>query len=470
MKTLAIEETPIWSDVKEILDSELKPIDEELKINIHTEKEDFTIINLLSLDIARNYNGNIGDVIFIEFVLGLGDYIYRLLPNIENLEVSIKTTKLTPVSGQKKTNTIITVERYKALFNYKSNPNFSIGELKRIDPESLNKADLVTVKLQLLDRSVETLRIKQVRGTYKNVTQHQLMHSLISGESKQIRIDGKPCLDALDIKDPSNTEIRKHTIIQDGVNLSSLPTYLQEKEGGVYNAGLGTYIQRYDGKKTMFVYPLYDVNRFDSKDIRCIFYIIPKSKLPGVEKTILRKGDTYHILITNDIKLKDAAETDLMDSGVGFRMSDAKAYMKKPVQITEDGPVALRSNLNYEVALFDRADGLNYAPTAIDHISSNPFNKYSQIILKSLSRIDMNWENSDTSVIYPGMPCLITMMDNGNKIVKLKGVIQATHSFKSLQGTAATGKVYKTISGITALIESYRNKADPLTFKTPGEF
>lgn len=469
MKTLAIESTPIWSDVQDILNSNFTSIDEEIKILIHTEKEDFTVIKLLSLDISRNYNSHIGDVIFIDFVIGLGDYVYRLLPYIENMEVSIKTVKLTPIANKKKTDTKIIVDRYKALFDYKSNPNFSIGEMKRIDSETLNKADLVTVKLQLLDRSVETFRIKQVRGIYSNVTQHQLLHSLISGESRKILIDGKPCLDALDIKEPSNTQKRAHVVIQDGVNLASLPTYLQEKEGGVYNAGIGSYIQRYDNKKTMFVFPLYDVNRFDTKDVRCIFYIIPKNKLPGVEKTILRKGDTYHILITNDVKIKDAAEIDLMESGVGFRMSDAKAFMKKPVQITEDGPVALRSNLNYEVSLFDRGDGLNYAPVSKDHISSNPFTKYSQILLKTLSRIDMAWENADCSIIYPGMPCMVTMMDN-DKLVKIKGIIQGTHSFKNLQGTAVTGRVYKTIAGITVLSESYRNKPSLISYQASGDY
>lgn len=469
MKTLSIENTPIWSDVQDIIKSDLKPIEDDLKILIHTEKEDFTVIKLLTLDITRNYNGQIGDVIFIQFVLSLGDYVYKLLPFVENLEVTLKTTKLTPVSNQRKSNSVTTVERYKAIFDFNSNPNFSIGELKRIDYETLNKADLVTVNIQLLDRSVETLRIKQVRGVFKDVNQHQLLHSLISGESKKILIDGKPCLDALDIKEPSNTRNRKHTVIQDGINLVSLPTYLQEKEGGVYNSGLGSYIQKYESKKIMFIYPLYDVNRFDSKDIRCIFYIIPKDKLPGIEKTFIRKGDTYHILITNDIKLKDAAETDLMNSGSGFKMSDANAYMKKPVQITEDGPVALRSNLNYEVAALERTDGLNYAPVTKDQISSNPYNKYSSILFKTLSRLDMVWENADSSIIYPGMPCMITMMDN-DKLVKMKGIIQATHTFKTLQGNVTTGKAYKTLTDVVALIEPSRDKRDVKLFKSSGDY
>ena len=117
-----------------------------------------------------------------------------------------------------------------------------------------------------------------------------------------------------------------------------------------------------------------------------------------------------------------------MNEGSGYRMPDARAYMKKPVKITENGPQASRAELNHEVIIKERSDGLNYAPVAQGGPSSNPFIERSKILQRSMAQIDLVWENSDPMLIYPGMPCKYIYLSQG-KAISLKGTILFVHSF-----------------------------------------
>ncbi len=156
-----------------------------------------------------------------------------------------------------------------------------------------------------------------------------------------------------------------------------------------------------------------------------------------------------------------------MNKGVGFRMADAKAFMNKPIIINENGPIADRSRLNYETAITDRKDNLNYAPKM--GISNNPFHEYSKVVLSSLAQIDLVWENSDYTLLYPGMPCKYVFMDR-EKMVELKGVIIFSHTLITLHSKNINDIVYKNVTHITIATEIYNNLPDPPTFKAAGEF
>ncbi len=122
----------------------------------------------------------------------LGEYVVRLYPYRANLEFTIKRIQLQESDSDKEPNTSISVERYKAVFLVNENPVIAGSEIERIDTASLNMIDIVDVKLQLLDRSLEPIRIKTVYGVFRNVTPKQMIHTLLVGESMKIQVDGKP--------------------------------------------------------------------------------------------------------------------------------------------------------------------------------------------------------------------------------------------------------------------------------------
>lgn len=459
---LNIKDTILWLDVKDIIYSARKPIKNEYRLMVHTEQEDIPVIKLITLDEVRDYVNNIGDVIHVKFMMALGEYMVRVYPFRTNLEVTIKRITLTEEGSSKEKNSIIYTERYKAVFLTDENQNFTASELEGVDIDSLNTMNTVDVKLQLLNRSLEPLRIKQVSNIFRNVTQKQIIHNLMAGESSKIRVDGKVAIDSIDIVEPDNKEVKNHVIFPDDSLIVNIPTFLQEKMGGVYNAGIGSYLQVYKQKTTWFVYPLFNTNRFKvSKGDKAMIYGVTPGLFPNLERTYEVEAGIVRIVATNEVKYSDSADTDYMNKGSGFRMTDANAFMTKPVEITEEGAIPNRSSLNIEVAAEERKDGLNYAPMIGSRSSANPFKEYSRINARNVSRIDFLWENSNSSLLYPGMPCRYIFLDD-DKIVELNGIVAFVQSLTELQGIGVNGTVYKTKSVVTLLAEQ-----KPLKRKIP---
>lgn len=451
MSQTSIEQTSLWADISDVMHAVGKPTRFEYRAMLHTEKEDLPVLKIDNMDLVRDYVNSIGDLVRVEFKMGLGEYMMRLYPYRTNLEFTIKRVLLTDESD-KISNSKITTVRYKAVFLTDENPNHTSTEYEQMDTDTLNNTGTIQVKLQLLNRSLEPIRIKTVQGVFKQVTPKKIIHSLLAGESLKVQVDGKAAIDGIDIVEPDNTAARAHVVIPSSTPITSLPSYLQEKMGGVYSTGIGNYLQLYNKKMLWFVYPTWNTKRFDkSKDDKLIVYALPQGRFSALDRTYHKDASILKILVTGQRTYSDSADVDYMNKGSGFRMADARAFMSKPVEITADGPKMRRGNFNTEVAAEARSDGLNYAPRT-DSPSSNPFKEYSKVTARNIARIDIVWENADPELLYPGMPCQYTFLDN-NIPVTLRGTVGFVHAITQLQGKGISGKTYMTNCTIVLLCE-----------------
>lgn len=451
MALLSIEQTPVWADIKDIMYSTAKPTRFEYRALLHTEKEDLPVLKIDVIDIVRDYVNNVGEIVQVEFKMPLGEYITRLYPFRANLEFTIKRILLTDDTNSRLTDSRIITTRFKAVFIADENPNYTGTDLERMDIESLNNLNIVQVRLQLLNRSLEVIRVRQTQGIFRQVKMKQLIHNLIAGESLKIQIDGKPAIDAINIVEPDNSEVRKQVIIPSATSITAIPSFLQEKMGGVYNANIGNFLQSYAKRLTWFVYPTGNIKRFDTtKDDRVIFYALPEGRFQALDRTYQKDASILKVLITGQRKYQDAADVDYMNQGSGFRMADARAFMKRSVQITDDGPKALRSNLNTEIVAEQRKDGLNFAKLAAP--SSNPFKQYSRVNARNVARVDLVWENSDPELIYPGMPCKFIYLDE-NKTIELTGTVGFAHTTVQRQGAGIQSSTFMTNTALTLLCQ-----------------
>lgn len=446
------ESSPMWTEIKSVIETGQKKILFDYKVKVHTEKEDIDVWGLESLEVVRDYVHHVGEHSRVVFKIGLGDYIHRLYPYRANLEMTIQRTTLEHGSDERMKSEPILTTRYKAVLNPRDNPIVSTSELENLDPITLNNTNKTVVVLELYDRSLEPLRVKTIWGTVEYKTQEDLIRGLLGGESMKVLVDGKPSIHGFDMVDPDNKEKRKTIIFPDGLHVTAIPTYLQEKEGGVYDGGIGTFIQTYQEKKYWFVYPLYNVRRFDSDDRpKVIFYILPHNKLPNLDRSFFQEGEILKVVCTAQKRYHDSSELNMMNKGSGYRMPDARAFMAKPVDITADGPKGNRKRLLHEVVTKERTDNLNYAPTHERGASMNPFARRSEILAHTLAQVDLVWENADIELIYPGMPCRFTYL-NQREVKNLKGTVLFVHALsgrsENLNATA-----YRTQCRLTLAVE-----------------
>lgn len=455
---MAFEDTTLWVEVKDIINADTERRLYDFRGTVHTEKEDFPVWELSSVELVRDYMKMIGETSKIIFRIGLGDYTNRFYPYRENLEFTVKRIPLKEGKNGPTNDDEVVVTRYKAIFNPANNPQVGGSELETYHTESLNNTEMVEVHLELVNRYVEPLRIKTTSGSFLEYKPEDIIRAVLGGESQKVLVDGKPCIEGFDLVEPDNKEIQPHVILPHGIHVTAVPTYLQENLCGVYNRGLGTFFQVFEKKKFWFVYPTFDYERFDEDVKKVIFYAVPQDKLPQLDKSYKEDGDILKVAVTAQRRYTDTAELNYVNEGSGFRMPDARSFMKKPVKITEDGPVADRIHLNHEVVTKERTDNLNYAPMVKHGPSQNPFKYRTEINRLTMGQIDLVWENADPELIYPGMPCKYLYL-NQNKVVSLKGTILFVHAF-SARVERYNASAFRTTCRLSIACEPQTKKPD----------
>ncbi len=420
--------TLIWNDVSKILYTNTEPYVVDYSVVISTVDKDISIGLIDLLAVQSNYLTAIGDYIVLRFHMGLGTFTTDVYPFRDNLEVTL-TKKVT--YNKKK---IKTVTRYKAIIlNY---DNILDGTNHDNVPKDVADVhNLATIDLQLMDTLVEVLRTIQVSGVYVNLSNKDALLTVYSNESKKISIDGKKGLDAITIAPPDNTKVYDHIVLPSELHLLDLSTFLQKKNHGVYRGGIGTYLLQHDGKRSCFIYPLYNFESYKKPVPKLTVYAIPTNRFNLSKSTWLVDNTNLSIVVGEDGESSNPGETDYMNSGVGFRMADAGSFMKKPVKMTKDGPVASRSHLNYEIINKDRTDGVNYAPYVKAH--STPYENYSKVIEREGYPVTIYWKDSNSDLIYPGMPCKYIFMKMGT-IYSTMGQVVYKEALQSREGDVTT--------------------------------
>ena len=453
-----IELTPLYQDIKSVIEAPDKGRNIRLEATIHTEKEDFRPLKVLMLQNQRDYYKQTGESFHLIVLMAMGDYTWRLLPFRDHLEISLKTLyqhKNGDLSATDPTREI----RFKALIDTeKANPYAGGDTVSNMEIESLNiSSPPLEVTFELVDRCEEVLRLLQIDGTFPNVTMEQMLHGVFTHKANKTKVDGKAILQVTDVYPPDNKKTYPDLIIPSGTLLRDLPGYLQEKSKGVYTAGIGGFFQRYHGEPAWFVYPLFRLERFDEDCEKLVIYSAPQEKFPSLDQTYRKEGKVTYVVSTGVRKIIDDSRNPELNNGTGFRMSNAESMMLKPLEVKEEGLNANRNRLNWEASDGGRKDQLSVAP--VRNSSANPYTEYSRVVSKNFSLVTLAWENSDPDVVYPGMPCKYVYMDKG-KYTETKGIIVKCNSVTQIQGNPMMDTPHRTMTNLQILIEPLSHLPD----------
>jgi hypothetical protein len=451
MDGLTIERTLLWNEIRDIVyqkDSKIKPTT-VVSCILHSKDHDLTDkdnVYVTKLNIISDYVNHISDYIEIEIKMLYGDYVEYVYPYLSNFEITL----IRDIQQQKDESVKRVTQRYKAI--YLQDRNAHIPNVSTANRHDLNQLGFVNITLQLLDPTVETLRIKTVYGSFdptitksreKSIPIDTFIRCIISQEANKVLINGKPALDAIEIQKPDNTEPIKSYVIPSGTKLLDLPIYLQKKSMGIYNDGCGTYIDTFNDKKTYFVYSLYSANKYDESKYKTVIYIPMTSNYSNLKNTYLYEDKVLKIIALTNNRLSDKRDSEVMSEGIGFRITNARSYMKKPVAITEKGPLFKRSGLVTEVIHKERKDNLNYANITLSNsVTNNIFEKTSEVLKNVGNYITLIWHNSNPLYLYPGMAVKINSEDNNGKLLEHMAVLHMVQTvYTSFDATAGSTSI-----------------------------
>lgn len=461
-----IKKHALWEDYKEIFQQAEPGENIHLSGEMHTVEEDFPIFKILRSEHTRNYMKETSEFYVIHTYMAAGDYLYRVFPFKDNLEVSIRQTWLTS-KGELNPDKPPKVIRYKAIFNPSENPSGDRDVLGSRKIDDLNRLAPVTMVLELQDRCEEAVRTKSISGIYHDVTMEDAIRAATHYEVSKVKVQGKVPIEVIDIVEPDNKKPYPYLLLPTNLFVEDLPGWLQEKAKGIYNTGIGSFFQRFEDKPTWFIYPLYNDTRFDKPGKKLVVYDVPQDKMSGMDTTFRKEGDILYIATTgNTGSLKTAFNREL-NQGVGFRFADGESFMKKPVKITEDGVTAVRNRLNYELANHERKDQNPYSPTY--QSTSNPYFVMSKNVAYQMTLHVVTWENGDSDLIYPGMPCRFIFADK-DKRSEVDGTVVFCYSNTVIQGNPLEDRRHVRVSQLGLMLRRQDEKTEkPPTSLVAGD-
>lgn len=407
------------------------------ELMLHTPDYNIQIMLIKFVEKTRDYNGSLGDDIRVCFVMRASDYKYKIFKNKELLEASLT----------KKTNKHTFVRRYKA-FIVSDSGDYIQEALYKLDDHSLDANATIELELQLVDLELYAFSVVDTVGVYKNTTIKDVIYSDIISNLNSVSFGSGSLVEkvSLALIEPDNTNTYGQILIPTGTKSINLPSYLQSDNSyGVYNGGLGTYYQRYNYSKSdtkngyLFVYPLFDVKRFDKEKYKAMFFI-PHLPMQGLDRTFSIDGDILKIIPRYDKTTMNFADNPLTSIGDGIAYSDNDNISRSFRNIENGKTVRGTNTTDMKVhTMKERKDGrhnINYiGPT------NNPYKARSELLKNTLSFIQFKWEKCDIDLIYPGMPCCVIYENHKEEIVKLKGVIQSTAELYTEEHHTCSGLV-----------------------------
>lgn len=385
---------------------------------------------LLNIDFVCDYTNNFTDEVTCRLAIGAGDYAYDVYPNMAKLEITLFKIPVNEVGGGSTEGGEVQTQRYTATIVKPQNPVIASNSFNQPDKNALNLTNMLEIDFQLIPKAVNQFRMRNFGGIFRNVTTEDCVRAILTSESKLIKTDVDTMPVGVQMVPGNNKTKRDHIVIPQGTRLVDVPGYIHSRCGGVYNAGFAYYFLN----NTWYVFPPYNNVDFAQAQKTLTLIRVPKNRMPGTERTFKVNGDAVTAIVTGDTRSSNKTESMMLNEGNGVRFGDADKMMEDFVKVQGNKATAGRGGTNNEFTTISRPDGLNNVLNSETRISSNPFVEYSKLAFRDGIQMAMSWENSDPTLIYPGMPVKILFMED-DEIRETFGLIVHAHHYVQTLGT-----------------------------------
>lgn len=437
-------DSALGSDIKAITNNPSSSSMYYWSADIHcTEELTVRPFKVLSIDFVCDYAKNFTDEIIISVTMGAGAYAYRVYPNMSKLEMTLFKAPVNEVGGGTDDNRPLETERYVATLVNPVNPAITGNTFNQADELDLDLTNIVTVNFQLIAKSVDQFRMRSFGGIFRNSTVEEVIKAVLTTECKFINADKRAVPAGVEMTPANNTKRREHVVIPQGIRLVDVPGYVHQT-CGVYSAGFAYYFLN----GTWFVFQPFNNVDFNKAQRTLTLIRVPPNRMPGAERTFMKNGDAVSVIVTGKSDISNKSENQMLNQGNGVRFGDGDQFMDNFVKVKDNKAVAGRGGANNEFTTVKRPNGLNNVALAEGRISSNPFLEYSKLASRDGTFLSMSWENSNPTLLYPGMPVKIVFLQE-DEITETYGVLIHAHHYVQTLGNGFQTSRHITTSNLT---------------------
>lgn len=414
---------------------------------IHIVEKDLAYqpIKVLGIDIERDYEHNLADVINCELAVSPGTWSDYIMPFVENLEISIIAE---PVNFRAP----VSVTRYKAYCKTLVNFRKTDARLQNVNTETIDRMDIVKVEFQLVPLLMEKLLPLQIGTNVVNSNVTDALTSLLMGEATKLQgLDNADMLKGVDMVKADNETVYDNIPIPHGIKLLDLPLFLQKKLYGVYKQGMGHYIQT----GMWYIYPKSRTKRNDDKTRFINIFISPKDFLKYTENTWTKEGNDLYIIAALEGDSKDiSTSANTLNKGNGIRVLNPDLQTTdESVKVAGNKAIISRANNVSEVILNESKNGVVNAPFILNQKDTNIYEQVSQVEARDGKLIGLVWHNSQADLVKPGSVVRVHYTDsNVNQQVMLEGVVIKAHHYIHATSGSVVSTQYSSVSALFVFV------------------
>lgn len=445
---MGIESSLIYDEVRRIVGDGSKAVHWMWECDFLAGSNTVPAKRIVSIDIDRDYYGRYGDNLVLECMIPAGTYRTILQNYDDTLQVRLYKRPLMEGSTLSDETQQPQTQLYRATII-----EGGVDRIKYASPDNTTStaADLgnfITAKFQLQEIALEQIRMHSCGGIYRKAIPAEVLRYILGNESEKLKLPADQMVKGVNMTLPSNLEAREHVIIPHGIPIVEVAGYIQNYCGGIYSTGLGCYMQ----KGMWYVFAVADLTRFATAHQSLTVLSVPADKLPQIDRTYRTTPNNLILLNTGGLKHFDNKEQVIFNKGNGVRFTDANNIMEGFGTYDKGVYKVNKGDNTSEFISTPRQTGLQNVPTADGRVTSNAFVEYSRISLRECSYIMFTWENSDESLIYPGMPVKFVYLDD-DQTREIQGVVHKVHHFITGYGNSMIDNRHITRSVITLLIK-----------------
>lgn len=432
---MEIEQSSLYPQIQTIFNGGSNPVHFVYKAVIHVMSRnlDFPALKVVEIDTTSDHEVNFSDETMIKLSVSAGTYGNQVYPFRDYLEMTVTAYPLMETGDVPDPSQQPIVTRYQATLVDTGDPQIHSNGMNTPSQEGLDLSNLIEVEFQLIDKMLEQLRMSATGGVHRIAQVGDVLKAQLSNVGQSAQVDQKLKLKGVDMVPASNQNQRDHVIIPHGLSLQDLPEWLHQKCGGIYSAGLGSYLK----KGFWYIYPCYDTTRLATSKDKITVILVPTNRFPNIERTYMQKGDNIVIVATGSVQFRGDSTKQQLNHGNGTRFMDAEKVLEGWITTNNNKALAARGNIINEFVSTPRPNGLNNVQMAKDPISANPFSQSSDLTRRQGSVVACVWENSNPDLLKPSTMANILYLAN-DTVQSLSGVLSKAQTHTAMSGIGMT--------------------------------
>lgn len=399
----------------------------------------FSPLDLDGVKIVQDAPKSHMDSVLVKFPLAMNDYA-NMYDHMQDLHAVIKMVYCDS-NGHQVITTPPIVKRYVASI---------------IDPKDVRKHHTdVQYRTQEFDMSTEVKLTEETAYLARANDFHGICQSATVEDAIRVATDAFG-ISKCTITPVDNTHLWDHIVVPANRSFADFYSWLQFNYG-VYMAGMRHYFT----DDHLFVYAPYDTTPTTEKTL--IVYQAQKGLYAGKDNYARIKTDTVEV-VTNEItKVSDKAtygSENVGTSMVFLRSSEMVdgVVQHDPVQgIKFNDDVVLNLSLQNPKTLRAGANKTVYTKS-----TDNPWILSSKMLSTQATLLRFCWHMSTPYVLRPGL-AVVYYSDNGGKMVKRTGIIEAMEMLLVRMEQGSGGRLYKATANVEVRLQPFETEVTSIS-------